>query len=431
VVEASIDTADFNATLLLLDANGNTISDDIGSGGSGTPLIKRQLWPGDYRLIVFDEDAFGGNYALNYQYAPGPAEACPVNRIDSGSQISGILSGDTSCKDGGFLSDIWKVVLPSDGTVNLTLSSPDFFTFLDIHDSKDNALTWGAQSSDGSISTFTADLPAGTYYIDTASMDLPGGYILSYTFTPKALAACPAPMQMPPNGYIHNAQLGPASCQGVDGRRADFYQFTLPAASTQAMFMISGSLQPDVVLYRQDGTPLRSDQNSYADGNAVIVQYLSAGSYLVRARGADPTAEGLYDLDLLFLPGGPPQLCAPRALPSSGTVSGATSITSCAWYDNTFADIYRMTVSDSAQVVTAGAHSDVFATSLVLLDGKGNVLATDDNDGGGSDALVAQPLAPGNYYIVVKPAGDPTHGGSYILTTGAEPLPQVVHQVSR
>jgi hypothetical protein len=423
VIQASIDTSDFSPLLLLLDADGNTINEDIESGGNGIPLIRQQLPPGDYQLVIFNEDSFGGNYTLSYQYTSGPAAPCPVTLINPGDQPSGILAGGSSCKDSIFMSDAYQVVLPADGTLNLTLSSPDFSPFLDLHDAKDNGLTWGTQSADGSTSSFAADLPAGTYYVYAASMDLPGGYALSYTFTPATLAPCPAATKMPPNGFIHNAQLGSTSCEGTDGRRSDFYQFTLPAASTQAVFMTSGSLSPDVTLYQSDGTPLRNDQNSYFDDNAVVVQYLPAGSYTIRARSADPTSFGPYNLDLYFQQGAPPQLCAPYNLPQNGSVSGQTSYTSCAWYDKTFADVYQLNVTSSSQLLTIAAQSIAFDAFLELMDAKGNILAVDDNSGGGLNPLIAQVLDPGTYFVVVKPAQDSTSAGSYSLTTTVSAAP--------
>lgn len=429
-VQASIDTTDFSALLLLLDADGNTIAQDTDSGGSGIPLILRQLPPGDYRLAVFNEDSFGGNYTLNYQYTPGPGPSCPVVPLNSGDQPNGTLSA-SSCRDAAFPSDVYQIVLPSDGSVSLSLSSTDFSTFLDLHDAKDNELTWGSQSSDGSSSLMTVNLPAGTYYVDAASMDFPGDYALSYSFTPGTLAACPSPLTLPySNGYIHNAQLGSASCQGADGREADYYHFSLPFATTEAVFMISGSLVPYIDLYQQDGTPLRSDQNSYAGSNAVIVQYLPAGDYLVRARSADPTAQGPYDLDLLFAPG-PPQLCSPMTLPASGSVSGQTSFTSCAWYDKTFADVYQLNITGATQIVTITAQSNAFDTFLILMDAKGSVLSSDDNSGGGTNSLIVQTLDPGTYYVIVKPANDATSAGNYVLTSGAAPLAGALKNTTR
>jgi hypothetical protein len=257
-------------------------------------------------------------------------------------------------------------------------------------------------------------------------MDLPGGYLLSYTFTAKTLATCPAPMQMLYNQYIANAQLSPASCEGPDGRRSDYYAFNVPAAATQAVVMTSDSVSPDLALYKADGSPLRTDQDSYADDNAIIVQYLAAGNYLVRARSADPTVDGLYNLYFLPAPGAPPQLCAPLTLTASGTVNGQTSFTSCVWYDKTFADIYQVNVSTATQVLTITAQSNDVGfpdTYVILMDSKGNIIGADDNSGGGLNAQLVETLDPGSYFVVVKPAYDPTSVGKYVLSSVATPAP--------
>jgi hypothetical protein len=334
-----------------------------------------------------------------------------------------VLSGSGSCADGALLSDTYKLVLPADGTVNLSLTSPDFSPFLDLRDAKDNDLTWGTPVADASASFLAVDLRAGTYYVGAATMDRPGAYALAYTFTAKPATPCPVPRQMPPNGFIHNTQLGAASCLDDDGRHADYYRFTLSAPASEGIFLTSDSILPEITLYREDGTLLRQDQDSYIDQNAMLVQYLPAGTYQVRARSADPALEGAYNLDLLWAQGPPPQLCAPRAFPASGLAIGSTSFMSCIWYDKTFTDVYRISVADVAQVVSVGAHSDAFDASLILMDSKGNTLASDDDSGGGSKAFLIQTLDPGNYYIVVKPTIDASSAGSYDVSVSLAPVP--------
>jgi hypothetical protein len=51
------------------------------------------------------------------------------------------------------------------------------------------------------------------------------------------------------------------------------------------------------------------------------------------------------------------------------------------------------------------------------LDAKGNVVAEDDNGGGGFNSLIQQTLEPGAYYLVVKPAANQSSAGTYSLTT--------------
>jgi hypothetical protein len=127
--------------------------------------------------------------------------------------------------------------------------------------------------------------------------------------------------------------------------------------------------------------------------------------------------------------GGPPQLCAPlMTLSTPGSVSAQTSFTSCTWYDNTFADVYQITLSGTTQIFTIGAQSTDFDSFLVLMDSKGNFLAADDNSGGGLNPLIVQSLDPGTYYVVVKPASDPTSAGNYVLTTSVTPAPMIRRQ---
>jgi len=416
LVQASVNATDFSSLLLLVDAAGNSIGEDLQSSTTGTPLIRQQLPAGDYRVLVFNEESAAGQYTLDYQYTAATALVCQVVLLDPASAASGMLAGASSCLTDGLLSDAYTFTLDADATVELAITSPDFTPLIELRDVKDNTMTWGSDR-------LSLDLRAGTYFVRAASTDRPGDYSLAYSITPKALAPCDAPRQMPPNGFIHNTQLGTSSCVDADGRRADYYQFTLSAPATEGIFMTSDSVTPEITLYQADGTVLRMNQNGYVDNNAAILQYLPAGAYQIRLRSADPTQEGPYNLDLLSVPGPAPQLCSPKSLAPGGTVNGSTSITSCALPDKTLANVYRMDSLDVAQVITLDAQSDSFDPFLVLLDAKGNVLVSDDNGGGGSSASIEQVIAPGTYYVIVKPASDATTAGAYFLQSGLAPVP--------
>ena len=68
-------------------------------------------------------------------------------------------------------------------------------------------------------------------------------------------------------------------------------------------------------------------------------------------------------------------------------------------------------------------NSGAFDAFLVLQDAKGNVLASDDNGGGGTDARLIQILDEGTYYLVVKPSNDPSQAGPYAVSSSTEPIP--------
>ena len=313
----------------------------------------------------------------------------------------------------------------------MNATSGDFRPALELRDAKDNQLTAGEQAPDGGSSRVLADLPAGAYTVATASLDFGGGYNIGYQFTPKDLAPCGKSQALPVNtGYI--GLLGTTtptttptpSCSGPDGRPFDVYTFILPADGTIAAFMTSNALDSLLTLTGSAGNVLRQDDHSYLDRNAAIVEYLPAGTYRLEARAAGAHTNGLYRVDLLYSQGSRPGFCAATPIGTSDTVSGALGFTSCQYPDDTFADIYRFTVADAPQALDIRADAPGFDAYLILLDPKGNVIATDDNSGGGSNARVQQTLEPGTYYLVVKPADDPSSSGKYTLSLTANPLAQ-------
>jgi len=61
--------------------------------------------------------------------------------------------------------------------------------------------------------------------------------------------------------------------------------------------------------------------------------------------------------------------------------------------------------------------SDSLDAYLELLDDKGNVVDTDDDSGGGTNALLTTMVEAGTYYVVAKPFVDKGYAmGSYVLT---------------
>jgi hypothetical protein len=80
-------------------------------------------------------------------------------------------------------------------------------------------------------------------------------------------------------------------------------------------------------------------------------------------------------------------------------------------------------VTGNPQLVTIGVRSADFDPSAILMDAKGSFLVSDGNSGGGSNALIQQALDPGNYYIVIKPASDPSSAGSYSVNVDSSDIP--------
>lgn len=405
--------AAFQPELALLDASGNVIAGDLVSGGNGMPAIHQQLAPGNYKVQVFDPRTDGGDYTLQFDFQPGLPEVCPVLSLAAGSMTSGRLSS-ASCRAAGGLSDVYRIELSSAGTVDIAMASSDFDTLLVLRDDKDHFLNENDDTPGSTNSHFAADLPAGVYTVAAISNDFPGGYTIVYQFTPHDIPAC-AKIQDLNLNTAYRGYLSDSSCHGRDGRAVDYYQFNTAADGTVAAIMTSVELDSLLTIEDTQGNIVRSDDNSFGQGDALIQQFLPAGTYRIGARAVGDRTTGFYRLDLLFAAGGRTAACTPVGTLTPGdTVNGRTSFTSCRYPDNTFADIYRLDVKDAA-TVDVGLTSTEFAGFLIIEDSKGNLLDDDDAGGPGNKAAVTRSLDAGTYYLVVKPAADPASVGSYTL----------------
>src|SRR4029077_5214439 len=195
----------------ILDENGRLVSQDLESGGLGKPILRQQLPPGNYTVLVISDTA-GGNYTLQYRFNPGLPATCPALNLTPGSPQTGTLAGASSCRSQDAMQDVYVFSTTSPGTIDITLSSDDFDGSLLLRDAKDNNLTQsdGTDSQDPHI---VADLGAGTYSLGAIS-GYPGNYTITYKFTPHALAACPAPQALDLNsGFI--GILGSSACRGA------------------------------------------------------------------------------------------------------------------------------------------------------------------------------------------------------------------------
>ncbi len=405
-------SGDVVTLLAILDQNGRLVSQDLESGGLEEPILRQQLPPGDYTLLVIS-DTQGGSYTLQYRFYPGLPATCPALNLTPASPQTGTLAGASSCRSVDRMQDVYVFSTSSPGTVDITLSSDDFDGSLLLRDAKDNNLTQsdGTDSQDPHV---VADLDTGTYSLGALSGD-PGNYTINYKFTPHALAACPGPQPLDLNtGFI--AILGSGACRGADGQPVDWYQFTTPSDGTAALFMTSTSVDAYLTLTDSQGTVLRRDDNSYGGTDSMLVQWLPSQTYTFGATASGGSQTGQYRVDMLHSPGDRPAGCLSMGDLATGTTPGSLSFTSCQYNDDTFADLYRL------QVTTPGnlhieMDSDSLDAYLYLLDNMGNVVDFDDDSGGGTNALLTTAVDVGIYYVVAKPFVNQGYVmGPYVLT---------------
>jgi hypothetical protein len=414
LADLAASSGDFTPTLYLLDAAGNQIAADTGGGSNGGAEMRLQLSPGNYLVEVYSNLAAGGNYSLTYGFTPGAPVPCLPATLNPGDAPAGTLS-TLSCRTELGLTDLYTLTLPAAGTLSLNLSATSFTGQIAIRDTKDNPIAVNQDLEDLGDSNVTAVLPAGTYTIAAAAIEGSGAYQLTTTFAANPLPPCPTAQALAINGgYIQT--LGARACVDSNGQAVDLYQFTLPSDGVVAAVMTSGDFAGDLTLTGSSGNVLRHDRDSYAPNDPLIVQFLHAGTYQLAARASIGGSGGWYQVTLITTLGPRPPFCGALAsLLLGSSVTDSLSTTSCQYVDGTFADIYPVTLAGDASV-DLRLNSNDFDAYLVLLDAKGNLLAQDDDSGGGTNSRIVQQLSAGTYYVVAKPFANYYNIGSYTLS---------------
>jgi hypothetical protein len=172
-----------------------------------------------------------------------------------------------------------------------------------------------------------------------------------------------------------------------------------------ALFMTSSEVNSYLTLMDSQGSVMRRDDDSYGAPDAMILQWLPGGTYRFNASASQGSQTGRYRVDALFIGGDRPAACRAKGDLASGTIQGSLHITSCLYRDDTFADIYRLTVAEATDLdITMSA--DAFDAYLELLDQWGNVVDVDDRSGDGGSPRLTTPVDAGTYYVVAKPFVD-------------------------
>ncbi|MDQ3009415.1 MAG: hypothetical protein M3X11_01725 [Acidobacteriota bacterium] len=206
----------------------------------------------------------------------------------------------------------------------------------------------------------------------------------------------------------------------------DAYRFRTTTANTAVSVDVRSSqfdAAVSIVQQRTDGTivPLAADDQTGGLGsgqddnnNALLLTVLrDPGDYLILVTSADsdPNATGGYQLG--FATGGIQQLSY-SPTPVNGSISNTDLITSAGDY----LDAYWF-VGTAGDVVQIRMNSTAFDSFLILNSDSGDLLAFDDNSGGGAqgrDSLLTFRLqASGNFILLATPF-EPRRTGGYTLT---------------
>jgi hypothetical protein len=237
-------------------------------------------------------------------------------------------------------------------------------------------------------------------------------------------------------GQTINGTLATGDCLNPidnDGSKVDEYTFTGTAGQQISITMSSTAFDTYLYLLRPDNTVIAVNDdinaninppnlNSAIPVNIPFLTLLTDGTYSIIANSARPEEAGAYSLTLTS---GTP---CPITSITPGQINGALSTSDCRnpfpldndTYDNTFIDLYTFQ-GTADQQVSFDLVSSAFNAYLYLVLPNGDILADDDNGGGGTNARLPTSAGfgrlpiTGRYTLIVNSFAA-SEVGNYTLT---------------
>jgi hypothetical protein len=180
---------------------------------------------------------------------------------------------------------------------------------------------------------------------------------------------------------------------------------------------VGQSLQLQATAYDEDGNPLSRNDIEWTSSNPGVATVNSSGVLTGVSLGTVAiTAEvgGEFDTQSFqVVAAGGDDECPITATSIGSTVTGTLSASDCALDDGTHFDFYSFTVS-STRTVTITLRSSAFDAYLFLLSADAQVIAQDNDSGGGRDAAISRTLSAGTYVIAANSFN--VADGSYTLS---------------
>lgn len=257
--------------------------------------------------------------ALATLLAPSMGQAqsqCDPVDIGTDESVGGALgAGDCTIAQLGIdlddtsFVDVYRVVLPSSGSLTVELESGDFDAFLGLFDAA--IVDHIAFDDDGGVDTdsliLDVSLAAGTYIILANSFfaDETGAYTLTTT-SAESNPACDVVMDLPANavaqGMLSNGDCTLASVVPDNNTSyVDQYRVTLPTGGPLTVRLESNAF--DAFLWLFDGSLtnlIDIDDDSGGEFNSLLSDVqLDPGSYVILANSFDVQGTGSYTLTLI------------------------------------------------------------------------------------------------------------------------------------
>jgi hypothetical protein len=422
-VQVDLTSSDFDAFLILRDANGLVLgSDDDGGDGRNARLHAVLPRAGTYQIVATAVGASAsGAYTLSVSgwEPPVAPRAGRDAAIRAGETVEGVLEpGDELSGDGPY-QDRWRFEADSGARLRVEMRSSDLDSYLTVLDpagraigSDDDAL--GGRDAAVSLRAATR----GRYTVLASSYgDAPaaGAYRLSL-ISEEGMFADPGVTVPLAAGVSAEGRLEEGDARGTHGLE-DRWTFAGRKGQGVRIDASSDAFDAFLVLLR-DGIAVDSDDDGGEGRNARVITVLpTTGTYtaVVSAYGGDSPG-GRYTIRLLSATGPAPAPGRVGRLAVGDRVIGRLEPGDAARDDGALQDVWELDVSDPVELV-AELRSTAFDTYLELYAPDGSQVAQDDDGlGEGTNSMITARLTtPGRYRLIVRAYSEKDAGGAYEL----------------
>ena len=359
----------------LYDRRGVPLATDFKRGGDGNFRIDHPLAPGTYFLRVHGAfRSVAGDYTLH-------VEGGGITTIEPGSTTEDTLTN-------GRYSHFQFTLESAQGMT--IFASGGSRTLGRLYDSDGVELAAHVRIRRGNF-RFVLPLPAGTYFIQVQ-----GGFpSIMDSYTLHVMGASVTAVQP---GSMTNGML-------IRGGR-DYFQFTLSGtgtlASTRVMAIYtSGEVNTGGRLYNGRGMLLATDENSGEGEHFRIDRPLPPGTYFIEVKEASGSSTGTYTLHV--------EEASMITVEPGSMTDGILAAGVSSYFQFTLESARGLIIYTSGEPDTTGR----------LYDGRGMLLATDENSGEGTNFRIGRLLVPGTYFIQVSGA-NASVSGNYTLHVEGE-----------
>lgn len=221
-------------------------------------------------------------------------------------------------------------------------------------------------------------------------------------------AAAPATAQQRiAMGQSIQGTLDAGSLKLEDGSSFDLYRYDSPGNETIVILMESADFDTYLSLGQlEDGsfTQLASDDDGAGDTNSRIEHTITAaGAYMIRANSLMAGETGSYTLRLQRVGSASASVGSSDAIKDLAigrTITDRLSASNEVLGDGSYAQRYRIRLNQGQQIRIT-LQGDDFDAYLMLQDPSGDVVASDDDGAGGTDARIEYTSATAGPHIVV------------------------------